>query len=212
MARITFGKLEQYLNEHSFETEFYDDGKVKTIDFGIPVKGERMFKINNCNGFNFNYIKCKGKYTTRKYKSFKSLTSFFYFLSSNIEDFLKIQKEKEIYDKQSEELIVKDDDDFLTRLVTIKLNGDFNRLYDFLFNNGCSYDNCFAVINKQKSLINTFSFYEKMFDSMNEVNFLNTFGFELSANCDYIIKYFYYAREARGNSFYVLKEFEDLKF
>ena len=56
MARITFGKLEQYLNEHSFETEFYDDGKVKTIDFGIPVKGERMFKINNCNGFNFNYI------------------------------------------------------------------------------------------------------------------------------------------------------------
>ena len=46
MARITFGKLEQYLNEHSFETEFYDDGKVKTIDFGIPVKGERMFKIN----------------------------------------------------------------------------------------------------------------------------------------------------------------------
>ena len=212
MARITFGKLEQYLNEHSFETEFYDDGKVKTIDFGIPVKGERMFKINNCNGFNFNYIKCKGKYTTRKYKSFKSLTSFFHFLNGNIDDFLEIQKEKEIYDKQSEELIVKDDDDFLTRLVTIKLNGDFNQLYDFLFNSGCSYDNCFAVINKQKSLINTFSFYEKMFDSMNEVNFLNTFGFELSANCDYIIKYFYYAREARGNSFYVLKEFEDLKF
>lgn len=212
MARITFGKLEQYLNEHSFETEFYDDGKVKTIDFGIPVKGERMFKINNCNGFNFNYIKCKGKYTTRKYKSFKSLTSFFHFLNGNIDDFLKIQKEKEIYDKQLEELIVKDDDDFLTRLVTIKLNGDFNQLYDFLFNTGCSYDNCFAVINKQKSLINTFSFYEKMFDSMNEVNFLNTFGFELSTNYDYIIKYFYYAREARGNSFYVLKEFEDLKF
>ena len=212
MARITFGKLEQYLNEYSFETEFYDDGKVKTIDFGIPVKGERMFKINNCNGFNFNYIKCKGKYTTRKYKSFNSVTSFFYFLSGNIDDFLKIQKEKEIYDKQLEELIVKDDDDFLTRLVTIKLNGDFNQLYDFLFNSGCSYDNCFAVINKQKSLINTFSFYEKMFDSMNEVNFLNTFGFELSANYDYIIKYFYYAREARGNSFYVLKEFEDLKF
>ena len=212
MARITFEKLKQYLNEHSFETEFYDDGKVKTIDFGIPVKGERMFKINNCNGFNFNYIKCKGKYTTRKYKSFKSLTSFFYFLSSNIDDFLKIQKEKEIYDKQLEELIVKDDDDFLTRLVTIKLNGDFNQLYDFLFNSGCSYDNCFAVINKQKSLINTFSFYEKMFDSMNEVNFLNTFGFELTANCDFIIKYFYYTREARGNSFYVLKEFEDLKF
>lgn len=212
MARITFGKLEQYLNEHSFETEFYDDGKVKTIDFGIPVKGERMFKINNCNGFNFNYIKCKGKYTTRKYKSFKSLTSFFHFLNGNIDNFLEIQKEKEIYDKQLEELIVKDDDDFLTRLVTIKLNGDFNQLYDFLFNTGCSYDNCFAVINKQKSLINTFSFYEKMFDSMNEVNFLNTFGFELSANYDYIIKYFYYNREARGNSFYVLKEFEDLKF
>lgn len=212
MARITFEKLKQYLNEHSFETEFYDDGRVKTIDFGIPVKGERMFKINNCNGFNFNYIKCRGKYTTRKYKSFKSLTSFFHFLNSNIDDFLKIQKEKEIYDKQLEELMVKDDDDFLTRLVTIKLNGDFNQLYDFLFNSGCSYDNCFAVINKQKSLINTFSFYEKMFDSMNEVNFLNTFGFELSANCDFIIKYFYYNREARGNSFYVLKEFEDLKF
>ena len=171
-----------------------------------------MFKINNCNGFNFNYIKCKGKYTTRKYKSFKSLTSFFYFLSGNIDDFLQIQKEKEIYDKQLEELIVKDDDDFLTRLVTIKLNGDFKRLYDVLFENGCSYDNCFAVINKQKSLINTFSFYEKMFDSMNEVNFLNTFGFELSANCDFIIKYFYYTREAHGKSFYVLKDFEDLKF
>ena len=171
-----------------------------------------LFCLNNCNGFNFNYIKCKGKYTTRKYKSFKSLTSFFYFLSGNIDDFLKIQKEKEIYDKQLEELIVKDDDDFLTRLVTIKLNGDFNQLYDFLFNSGCSYDNCFAVINKQKSLINTFSFYERMFDSMNEVNFLNTFGFELSANYDFIIKYFYYIREARGNSFYVLKEFEDLKF
>ena len=212
MARITFGKLEQYLNEHSFETEFYDDGKVKTIDFGIPVKGERMFKINNCNGFNFNYTECKGKYTHKKYKSFKSLTSFFYFLSGNIEDFLKIQKEKEIYDKQLEELIVKDDDDFLTRLVTIKLNGDFKRLYDVLFENGCSYDNCFAVISKQMSLISIFSSYEKMFDLMNEVNFLNTFGFELSANCDFIIKYFYYTREAHGKSFYVLKDFEDLKF
>ena len=212
MARITFGKLEQYLNEHSFETEFYDDGKVKTIDFGIPVKGERMFKINNCNGFNFNYTECKGKFIRKKYKSFKSLTSFFYFLSGNINDFLKIQKEKEIYDKQLEELIVKDDDDFLTRLVTIKLNGDFKQLYDVLFNGGCSYDNCFAVINKKRSLIDIFSHYEKMFDLMNEVNFLNTFGFELSANYDYIIKYFYYAREARGNSFYVLKEFEDLKF
>ena len=212
MARITFEKLKQYLNEHSFETEFYDDGKVKTIDFGIPVKGERMFKINNCNGFNFNYTECKGKYTHKKYKSFKSLTSFFYFLSGNIEDFLKIQKEKEIYDKQLEELIVKDDDDFLTRLVTIKLNGDFKRLYDVLFENGCSYDNCFAVINKQMSLISIFSSYEKMFDLMNEVNFLNTFGFELSANCDFIIKYFYYTREAHGKSFYVLKDFEDLKF
>ena len=97
-------------------------------------------------------------------------------------------------------------------MVTIKLNGDFKQLYDVLFNGGCSYDNCFAVIDKQESLINVFSFYEKMFDSMNEVNFLNTFGFELSANCDFIIKYFYYIREARGNSFYVLKEFEDLKF
>ena len=212
MARITFGKLEQYLNEHSFETEFYDDGRVKTIDFGIPIKGERMFRINNYNGFNFNYTECKGKYTHKKYKSFKSLTSFFYFLSSNIEDFLKIQKEKEIYDKQLEELIVKDDDDFLTRLVTIKLNGDFKRLYDVLFENGCSYDNCFAVINKQISLISIFSSYEKMFDLMNEVNFLNTFGFELSANCDFIIKYFYYIREAHGKSFYVLKDFEDLKF
>ena len=212
MARITFEKLKQYLNEHSFETEFYDDGKVKTIDFGIPVKGERMFKINNYNGFNFNYTECKGKYTHKKYKSFKSLTSFFYFLSGNIDDFLKIQKEKEIYDKQLEELIVKDDDDFLTRLVTIKLNGDFKRLYDVLFESGCSYDNCFAVINKQMSLISIFSSYEKMFDLMNEVNFLNTFGFELSANCDFIIKYFYYTREVRGNSFYVLKEFEDLKF
>ena len=212
MARITFEKLKQYLNEHSFETEFYDDGRVKTIDFGIPVKGERMFKINNCNGFNFNYTECKGKYTHKKYKSFKSLTSFFYFLSGNIEDFLKIQKEKEIYDKQLEELIVKDDDDFLTRLVTIKLNGNFKRLYDVLFENGCSYDNCFAVINKQISLISIFSSYEKMFDLMNEVNFLNTFGFELSANCNFIIKYFYYIREAHGKSFYVLKDFEDLKF
>ena len=212
MARITFEKLKQYLNEHSFETEFYDDGRVKTIDFGIPVKDERMFKINNYNGFNFNYTECKGKYTHKKYKSFKSLTSFFYFLSGNIDDFLKIQKEKEIYDKQLEELIVKNDDDFLTRLVTIKLNGDFKRLYDVLFESGCSYDNCFAVINKQMSLISIFSSYEKMFDLMNEVNFLNTFGFELSANCDFIIKYFYYTREVRGNSFYVLKEFEDLKF
>ena len=212
MARITFEKLKQYLNEHSFETEFYDDGKVKTIDFGIPIKGERMFRINNCNGFNFNYIECKGKYMHKKYKSFKSLTLFFYFLNFNIDYFLKIQKEKEIYDKQSEELIVKDDDDFLTRLVTIKLNGDFKRLYDVLFESGCSYDNCFSVINKQMSLISIFSSYEKMFDLMNEVNFLNTFGFELSANYDYIIKYFYYNREARGNSFYVLKEFEDLKF
>ena len=212
MARITFEKLKQYLNEHSFETEFYDDGRVKTIDFGIPIKGERMFRINNYNGFNFNYTECKGKYTHKKYKSFKSLTSFFYFLSGNIDDFLKIQKEKEIYDKQSEELIVKDDDDFLTRLVTIKLNGDFKRLYDVLFESGCSYDNCFAVINKQMSLISIFSSYEKMFDLMNEVNFLNTFGFELSANCDFIIKYFYYTREAHGKSFYVLKDFEDLKF
>ena len=97
-------------------------------------------------------------------------------------------------------------------MVTIKLNGDFKRLYDVLFENGCSYDNCFAVISKQMSLISIFSSYEKMFDLMNEVNFLNTFGFELSANCDFIIKYFYYTREARGNSFYVLKEFEDLKF
>ena len=212
MARITFGKLEQYLNKHSFETEFYDDGRVKTIDFGIPVKGERMFKINNCNGFNFNYTECRGKFIRKKYKSFKSLTSFFYFLSGNIDDFLKNQKEKEIYDKQLEELIVKDDDDFLTRLVTIKLNGDFKRLYDVLFENGCSYDNCFAVINKQISLISIFSSYEKMFDLMNEVNFLNTFGFELSANCNFIIKYFYYIREAHGKSFYVLKDFEDLKF
>ena len=212
MARITFEKLKQYLNEHSFETEFYDDGRVKTIDFGIPVKDERMFKINNYNGFNFNYTECKGKYTHKKYKSFKSLTSFFYFLSGNIDDFLKIQKEKEIYDKQLEELIVKNDDDFLTRLVTIKLNGDFKRLYDVLFESGCSYDNCFAVINKQMSLISIFSSYEKMFDLMNEVNFLNTFGFELSANCDFIIKYFYYIREAHGKSFYVLKDFEDLKF
>ena len=212
MARITFEKVKHYLNEHSFETEFYDDGRVKSIDFGIPVRGERMFKINNCNGFNFNYTECRGKHAHKKYKSFKSLTSFFHFFSGNIDDFLKMQKEKETYDKQLEELAVKDNDDFLTRLVTIKLNGDFKRLYNVLFDGGCSHDNCFAVINKQRSLMDIFLYYEKMFDLMNEVNFLNTFGFELSANYDYIIKYFYYAREARGNSFYVLKEFEDLKF
>ena len=202
MSRYTFKKLKKELDVH-FGTDnvvFTDRNGVKTIKFGKLVYPEdsnnntRVFEINNNFEFEIKVYKRIGsyvKFNRNSYRTFAALANSF------INDIDRYKKINDDFVQTATKMVRYNDDDdqeLISCLLTLKLEGKFDELYEVfkyrLFDEYNSGYACFRTTennsfeNAKQHIVSI----QKWYEQNKKIDFVEQFNLDLKELAESILK------------------------